>query len=343
MQKEAAAYYFNKLQAFSDADHRAFDRPYIDHATVKRVHIVGVCGTAMGSLAGLFVEKGFMISGSDTACYPPMSDMIESLGITFYEGYREENCKDADVIVMGNAIGPANPEAAYARNNNIPTLSLPEALHIFFTSHRTCLVVAGTHGKTTTTGLLIHILRTAGYDPGFMVGGVLIEDEKSFSVGKDPFFILEGDEYDTAYFDKSPKFLHYHPDSAIVTSVEFDHVDIYKDAQEYDQAFSFLSKEVRENLIVCGDDQHVPDCVQNTTATLMSYGLTAGKDISCTNIQKEREGTAFTLIFKGQEYEDMFVSLVGEHNLLNTLAVCGLALSEGDGIERLHEGLKSFK
>lgn len=343
MKKFANDYYLKKLKALPDASVRIFDRPVVDIHQVRKVHIVGVCGTAMGSLAGLFVEAGYAVSGSDTGCYPPMSDLITEIGVKFKEGYSEKNIGNADIVVVGNAIGPQNPEAKYARENNLPTLSLAEALQKFFMQEKRSLVVAGTHGKTTTTGLLVHVLRSAVRNPGYMVGGVMVGHEKSFGVGAGEYFILEGDEYDTAYFDKRPKFLNYRPTSAIVTSVEFDHADIYSDVEEYRQAFAFFSEEVSDTLVLYGDDPVVRDLAEHTDAQILTYGLTEEVDITAKDIETSEQGQGFTLSMKGNELGRLFVPMSGEHNLLNTLAVCALCLSEGLSLEEIKEGLNTFK
>jgi len=183
----------------------------------------------MGSLAGLFHEAGFEVRGSDAATWPPMSDRLEALGIPVKEGFDADNLRPVpDLTVVGNACTPTHVEAAFARDQGLVQMSLSEAVAHFFIQDRRSLVVAGTHGKTTTTSLMAHVFRSAGRDPGFLVGGVMNNGNQSYAVGSGPHFIIEGDEYDTAYFDKRPKFMHYRPSTAIVTSVEFDHADIYQ-------------------------------------------------------------------------------------------------------------------
>jgi UDP-N-acetylmuramate: L-alanyl-gamma-D-glutamyl-meso-diaminopimelate ligase len=335
-------YYASKLQRLPDHDMRMVSRPSIDFANVKRVHLVGVCGTAMGSLAGLLREAGYEVTGSDAGCYPPMDRLIAELGITFFEGYDPSHLEGADVIVVGNASGPDNPEAAYARARGLPTLSLPEAVAEFFIKNKRSLVVAGTHGKTTTSGLLTHVFVSAGKDPTYLVGGVPQGIGKGYHVGTGEHFIIEGDEYDTAYFDKRPKFLHYRPTSAIVTSVEFDHVDIYDDLDDYRHAFRFLAEIVPENgtLFIWGDSEETRGLAERSNAK--TYGLMPGNDITAKDVTVSPTGQRFTLVIDGNELGEVETLQFGAHNLNNVLSVCAVALSEGLTFEQVQHGIASF-
>jgi UDP-N-acetylmuramate: L-alanyl-gamma-D-glutamyl-meso-diaminopimelate ligase len=289
-------------------------------------------------------KKGYQLSGSDEKCYPPMDKVINDLGISFRQGFRKEHIEDADLVIIGNVCGASNPEAEAARENGIPTLSLPEAIERFFIEDKKSLVVCGTHGKTTTTGLLAHIFSSAGRNPGYMVGGVMQGGEPSSSVGTGDYFIIEGDEYDTAYFDKSPKFLHYKPQTAIVTSLEFDHVDIYKDMEAYTQAFLFLAQEIPEdgNLVVWGDDAHVRKLTEHTKGKTILYGLEQINDVTAQNIIATEKGQSFDLIIRNEHRGNYTVPLSGKHNLLNTLATCTVALQYGLTEDEIRHGLKSF-
>ncbi|HEX8591252.1 MAG TPA: Mur ligase family protein, partial [Candidatus Paceibacterota bacterium] len=303
---------------------------------------VGVCGTAMGSLAGLLGEAGYEVTGSDTGCYPPMSDLITELGITFFEGYDPDHLKDADIIIIGNASSPDNVEAIYAREQGLPTLSLPEAVAEFFIKGKRSLVVAGTHGKTTTSGLLAHVFTSAGKEPSYLIGGVPQGFGKGFHVGKGDHFVIEGDEYDTAYFDKRPKFLHYRPTSAVITSLEFDHIDIYDDLDDYRQAFVFLTELIPEGetFFVWGDGAETRALAKKGNAK--TYGLEEGNDITAKNITVSPPGQRFTLVIDGKEIGEVETPLFGEHNLNNVLSVCAVALSEGMSFEELKKGIGSF-
>ncbi|HEY0011107.1 MAG TPA: UDP-N-acetylmuramate--L-alanine ligase [Candidatus Paceibacterota bacterium] len=335
-------YYGKKLRRLSDADARIFSRPSLEYPAVKKVHLVGVCGTAMGSLAGLLRQAGYAVSGSDTGCYPPMDGLIAELGITFFEGFDPANLAGADVIVVGNASGPQNPEAAYARQQGLPTLSLSEAVAEFFIRDKRSLVVAGTHGKTSTSGLLAHVFASAGEDPSYLIGGVPQGFGKGFNSGKGKHFIIEGDEYDTAYFDKRPKFLHYRPTTAIITSVEFDHVDIYDDLDDYRQAFHFLTELVPEDepFFVWGDGEGMGAFAEKKNAR--TYGLREGNGVTATGVAVTPAGQRFTLVIDGKQLGEMETPLFGEHNLHNVLSVCAVALSEGLPFGEVKKGIGSF-
>ncbi len=204
----------------------------------QHIHLLGICGTGMAALAGILKEQGFRVSGSDEHVYPPMSTLLEGLGIPIQNGYRPENLTPVpDLVVVGNVIRRDNPEAQAVLEKNLPRLSLPEALNRFLVGDRQSLVVAGTHGKTTTTALISWLLFALGLDPGFMVGGIAKNFQTNYRVGRGRYVALEGDEYDTAFFDKRPKFVHFHPRAAVLTSIEFDHADIYPDLDRIILAF----------------------------------------------------------------------------------------------------------
>jgi len=194
--------------------------------SAKHIHLIGICGTAMASLAGMLQQRGFRVTGSDAAAYPPMSDFLASLGIPVRQPFAVENLDPKpDLVVVGNVVSRGNVELEHILDQRIPFCSLPQILHDEFLRGKEVLVVAGTHGKTTTTSILAWIFHTAGLQPSFLIGGIAENFGSSFQLGQGKHFILEGDEYDTAFFDKGPKFLHYFPDSVILTSVEFDHAD----------------------------------------------------------------------------------------------------------------------
>src|SRR5213082_2329705 len=207
----------------------------------KHIHLIGICGTAMASLAGMLKNRGLHVTGSDAAAYPPMSDFLRELGIPVAQPFDVRNLEPRpDLIVIGNAISRGNVELEHVLDQRIPFCSLPQLLHDEFLRGKEVLVVAGTHGKTTTTSMLAWIVHTAGMQPSFLVGGIAENFSSSFQLGQGKHFILEGDEYDTAFFDKGPKFLHYFPNGLILTSVEFDHADIYKDLDAVETAFKRL-------------------------------------------------------------------------------------------------------
>src|ERR1700745_2490552 len=207
----------------------------------KHIHLIGICGTAMASLAGMLKQRGFRVTGSGAAAYPPMSDFLGELGIPVAQPFDSRNLEPRpDLVVVGNAISRGNSELETVLDQRIPFCSLPQLLHDEFLRDKEVLVVAGTHGKTTTTSMLAWIFHSAGLDPSLLIGGIAENFGSSFHLGEGKQFIIEGDEYDTAFFDKGPKFLHYLPDSIILTSVEFDHADIYKDLDAVETAFQSL-------------------------------------------------------------------------------------------------------
>ncbi len=197
---------------------------------VRRVHLMAVCGTAMGALACMLKDLGYEVTGSDQKVYPPMSDFLAGRGIRIMDGFRPENLGHRpDLVVVGNAVTRLNPEAVELERLGLPFCSMPQAINRFVAAGRQTLMVAGTHGKTTTSALLAWILQAAGCDPAFVIGGILKNFQSNYRLGNGGLIVIEGDEYDTAFFDKGPKFLHYRPAATVLTSIEFDHADIYRD------------------------------------------------------------------------------------------------------------------
>ncbi|MCY3488490.1 MAG: Mur ligase family protein [Bacteroidetes bacterium] len=329
------------LADFADANLRIFDRPSPKPDT-KDIYLIGICGTGMGALAGLLREAGYAVRGSDSGVYPPMSTFLQNQGIPVYDGYSDKNLTPLpDLVIPGNACVPTHPEATLAREQSIPQLSLPEALYHFFLKDRRNLVVAGTHGKTTTTGMLVHLLRTAGRDPGFLIGGVLQDLEQSFSIGTAPQFVIEGDEYDSAYFDKNPKFLHYAPQVAIVTSMEFDHADIYASWEEYQEAFEAFTKLIPpDGLLVLSGDTTAK--LNTGAAPVLTYGLDPHHDVSGQVTHTSDKGIEFNLHYLGQGLGQMLLPMSGSHNLRNALAASTVALHEGLTAAEIANGLSSF-
>ncbi|GBD01234.1 UDP-N-acetylmuramate--L-alanyl-gamma-D-glutamyl-meso-2,6-diaminoheptandioate ligase [bacterium HR18] len=335
-----------RLEEYPDAHLRLFERPPAPPPeAVREVYLIGICGSGMGTLAVLLHEGGYKVRGSDAAAYPPMSTYLRQRGISFYEDYDPAHLEPPpDLVVVGNACTPTHPEAAAARERRLPQLSLPEALAHFFLRHRRPVVVAGTHGKTTTSGLLAHVLHCAGWDPGFFIGGVMIGAETSGRIGSGPWFVIEGDEYDSAYFDKRPKFLHYRPQSVLLTAIEFDHADLYDDLEDYREAFEQLVALLPTQglLIAHGDDPLVRQLARQCPAQVRTYGLHTPCDITVGSLHPTFEGQHFELIADGQKIGRFFLPLSGRHNLRNALAVCAFALQQGLSPEQLHEGLATF-
>ena len=337
-----------KLSEYPDADLRIFERPDPPEADrLRDVYLIGICGTGMGSLAGLFKEAGYTVSGSDAGTYPPMSVRLREMGISVHEGFDVDHLDPApSLIIVGNVCTPTHPEAAEARSLRLPQVSFPEALKSYFIRDRKSLVVAGTHGKTTTTSMLVNVFQTAGIDTGYFVGGVNIKDGRSCAVGRDEYFIVEGDEYDSAYFDKRPKFLHYRPSSAVVTSVEFDHADIYESRDDYLEAFAEFIRLVPEDglLVLNADDPRAAALARTARARVRTYGLDApGVDITATDIVATDTGQKFSLVVDEVHVRDLELAMSGRHNLLNALGVCSIALDEGLPVSAIAEGLRSFQ
>ncbi len=348
-----------RLEDFADANLRVFARPPLPPPeAIRRVYLIGICGKGMGALAELLAEAGFEVRGSDEAAYPPMSTRLQARGITVDEGYDAAHIDGwADVVVVGNAATPTHPEAAAAREKGIAQTSLPEALAHLFLRQRQPAVVAGTHGKTTTTGLLTHVLREAGLDPGFLVGGVMVGEEATSGLGTGTVFAIEGDEYDAAYFDKRPKMILYQPYRAIVTSLEFDHADIYADWDEYQRAFhAFVALPPPDGLLVLnGEDAEVRRLADRTWARVRLYGEEGREpasgegspgapfDIAARGLTPVEGGQRFTLVARGQPLAEVHLPMGGRYNALNALAVAAVALDAGASAEQVARGLGSFR
>ncbi len=314
-----------------------------DLAPGSHIHLIAVCGVGMASLAGLLQSRSYRVTGSDQNVYPPMSNYLADIGIDVLTGYRSEHLVPRpDLVVVGNAISRGNPEAEAVISQNLSYISFPQALGEFLIGPRRSLVIAGTHGKTTTSALAAWVLTAAGLDPGFFVGGVPLNFGSGWRVGGGSQVVLEGDEYDTAFFDKGPKFLHYRPTDVILTSVEFDHADIYRDLDHVTSAFARLIEIIPADgmLVVCSDYAAAMSVSQATKSKQLTYG--DGGDWTAMDIQF-REGRAFfTPCYKGRAEGPLEAAVIGRHNVKNALAV--YAMGRALGIERalLHEGLRTF-
>jgi UDP-N-acetylmuramate: L-alanyl-gamma-D-glutamyl-meso-diaminopimelate ligase len=311
----------------------------------KRIHLTAICGMGMGSFAGLLKDHGYEVSGSDQNVYPPMSTQLEDMGITIMKGYKPENLDhNPDLVIVGNTIKKGNPEVEGAMARGIPCKSFPEAFREIFLAGRKSLVVTGTHGKTTTSSMIAWILESAGKDPGFLIGGVLNNFGSSYKLGTGDFFVVEGDEYDTAFFDKVPKFLHYQPSSAIVTNVEFDHGDIYRDIDHIKQAFSDFVKLIPEEglLIACGDYPHVKDVIPHAACRVETYGYEESCDWTARILYLNGEQNEFAVFFRGEEIGHFQMTVPGRHNIQNALGAIALLYRQGITVAELRKGLKTF-
>jgi UDP-N-acetylmuramate: L-alanyl-gamma-D-glutamyl-meso-diaminopimelate ligase len=322
----------------------------------RHIHLIGICGTAMASLAGLLQLQGHRITGSDKAAYPPMSDLLRSLGIPILEPYAESNLSPApDLVVIGNALSRGNPEIERVLDERIPFTSMAALLREEFLRGRSPLVVAGTHGKTTTTSMLAWIYQTAAsenpagknpeLEPSFLIGGVAENFGTSFQLRPTPAFIVEGDEYDTAFFDKGPKFLHYFPDALILTHVEFDHADIYADLEQVKTAFKRLVNLVpRRGLIVAYDgSENVTECVSRAFCRVERYGFSDAAGWRIRNLRHANGQTQWEVHHDGALWAQFTMNLAGEHNVLNATAAAALAAGQGIQKESIAAALASFK
>ena len=299
----------------------------------------------MAALAGMLKASGYEITGSDKAVYPPMSLFLEEIGIQAHDGYGVQNLTPRpDLIIVGNVITRKNPEAEALAEAKIPYLSFPQALARFFIQSRTSLVVTGTHGKTTTASLLASCLNRAELDPTFMIGGIVREFDANFRLGKGEHFVSEGDEYDTAFFDKESKFLHYRPDIAIITSVEFDHADIFADLDAIKRSFKkFVSLLPQNGLIIAHlDDPNVVEVVQDAPCEVQGYGQSKDLDWSLYDVRAEGGMTHFKVIHRGREWANLAVQLPGTHNCLNSLAVTAVLHRIGISPQIINQGLMQF-
>jgi UDP-N-acetylmuramate: L-alanyl-gamma-D-glutamyl-meso-diaminopimelate ligase len=342
----------------------------MDHK--KHIHLIGICGTAMASLAGMLQARGHRITGSDAAAYPPMSDVLAELGIPLMQPYAEANLEPRpgwntpDLVIVGNAISRGNVELEHVLDTRIPFTSMAAVLHDEFLPGRESLVVAGTHGKTTTTSMLAWIYEVAGnrgqgtgnsndnsaarFAPSFLIGGVAENFGTSFMLrpmieGVKQPFILEGDEYDTAFFDKGPKFLHYFPDAAILTHVEFDHADIYPDLAAVKTAFKRLVNLIpkRGRVVAFDGSENITECVAKAFCAVERYGFGLESHWRVTEMRHECGVTRWTLLRGGALFAELRLPMAGEHNALNATAAAALAAGQGVPAEAIVEALATFR
>jgi UDP-N-acetylmuramate: L-alanyl-gamma-D-glutamyl-meso-diaminopimelate ligase len=311
--------------------------------TFKHVHMLGICGTGMTSLASLFKETGRRVTGSDQNVYPPMSTRLDELGIEVFEGYSPDHLSvEPDLVIVGNVITKDNPEVQEVMKRGLPYRSMPEALAEFFLEGRTPVVIAGTHGKTTLSTLTAWLLESAGEEPGFFIGGIGRNFKSGSHLGKGPFFVIEGDEYDSAFFDKGSKFLHYRPQAVLLTSVEFDHADIYRNFGHVMRSFEKLVALIPPDglLLACGEDENVRSLAAKAACKTLFYGH-ENADYVPERITTAEGGTSFTL--KGPSGSaDLVSPLYGLHNLMNVSAAAALLMESGIPPEKIQRGLSSF-
>lgn len=313
-------------------------------------HLIGICGTAMASLAGMLQARGHKVTGSDQNVYPPMSTQLEALGIDIMLGYAPKNARlGADCIIVGNTISRGNPELEEVLNRKLLYRSQAEVVKEEFIRGRRSLVVAGTHGKTTTTSIATWVAEVGGLNSSFLVGGVVQNFGASFRVTDSEYFVIEGDEYDTAYFDKKPKFMHYLPEIAIVNNIEFDHADIYDDLEDIKWEFSRLMNLVPSNgrLIVGIDSPVVRDVLADMEGklftTVETFGLSDDAKWQARYIDFTGDTTRFTVFKDGHNWGEFETHLIGEFNVRNCLAVIIAADAWGVSREKIQEAFDTFR
>lgn len=316
---------------------------------MKHVHMIGIGGSAMSPLAGMLRERGYRVTGSDAGVYPPASTFLESLGITYATSFDVGHLTPApDLIVVGNAISRGNVEVEEMLDRRLPHRSLPEILEEEFLPGKHSIVVSGTHGKTTTTAMLAWIFEVAGGHPNFLVGGIAENFGKSYQLGGGEDFILEGDEYDSAYWDKAAKFFHYQPDDLIITSLEFDHADIYADFDSYQLAFRRLVNLVpRRGSVVVWGDSDSGEPLHNVTAIafcpVIRYGFEPGNNWIATNVKSDGDGMTFSLAHHAQHFGNFRLSATGHHNVLNAMAALIVGHGRGIPVSSLQKALETFR
>lgn len=310
----------------------------------SHVHLVAICGVGMASLAGLLQSAGYRVTGSDQNVYPPMSTYLESIGIPILSGYHAEHLTPApDLVVIGNAVPRTNPEAETVINEGLPYISFPQAIGQFLIGSRESLVVTGTHGKTTTSALAAWVLTQAGLEPGFFIGGVPLNFGSGWNAGKGDYVVLEGDEYDSAFFDKGPKFLHYRPHHVILTSIEFDHADIYRDLHHLTNAFRQLMEIIPPSgcLMACDDYPAVTDVAAAARCRVIHYGETSA-GWTAKNIEVRESKSFFEPVYQGTAEGVVELGLIGRHNVQNALGVYAMGREIGVDRQKLLEGMATF-
>jgi UDP-N-acetylmuramate: L-alanyl-gamma-D-glutamyl-meso-diaminopimelate ligase len=314
--------------------------------TVKKIHLIAACGTGMGALGCILNDMGFTVTGSDDHIYPPMSRFLEKKQIPIQKGFHAHHISpDIDLVVIGNAVTRDNPEALQAQTLALNYCSMPQAINHFAARGKKPLVICGTHGKTTTASLLAWVLYCAGLDPSFIIGGILTNFTANYRIGQGDYIVIEGDEYDTAFFDKEAKFFHYSPHIAILTSVEFDHADIFDNLDHIKRTFKkYLATIGADNLIIAfDDDKNVSEVVETAKCALQSYGCNSDTVWRLGKTAFTDSWTQFEVLYKGNLYGRFKSPMMGKHNLMNTLAVIAASARLGITKDMLAQALKTFQ
>lgn len=313
---------------------------------VRHIHLIAICGTAMGALACLLKESGFSVTGSDQHVYPPMSDFLQQRGIRLFEGYGPDNLSSApDLVVVGNAVSRDNPEVQAMMSMEIPYCSMPQAINRFAAAEKRQIVVTGTHGKTTTSSFIAWMLTSAGLDPSFLIGGIVSNFDSNYRVGQGAHMVLEGDEYDTAFFDKGPKFLHYTPEFAVLTSIEFDHADIFTDLEHIKSTFGQLVHNLPTTSVLMAFDQdtNIDEILPRANCRTQRYGHQPNSQWRLGRVKIAPPYTCFEVFHRNDLWADFRTRMIGRHNLRNLLAGIAVGAQIGISPEEISSALETFK
>lgn len=313
---------------------------------IRHVHFIGICGTGMASLAAMLQERGLEVTGSDECIYPPMSDFLAAKNIRVTQGFNLANLEPApDLVVVGNAISRGNPEVEFLLNFKVPHTSFPEAVKDFFLREKTSVVVTGTHGKTTTTSLIAWVLHASGFRPNFLIGGIAENFQSSYGLEGGRHFVIEGDEYDSAFFDKGPKFLHYLPDMAVIANVEFDHADIYPDLDAVQLQFRRFVNLLpgRGFLAVGADSPGAVEVSRRSPCSRETFGLSGETDWTARDIRYEDERLSFGIFYRNKLFRNVRLGLYGAFNIRNALAATAVLHRLGVAEDDIREGLEQFR
>ncbi len=316
----------------------------------KIIHFSGICGTGMASLAVLLKLRGYKVRGSDDNVYPPMSDFLSQNNIEVLNGYSPKNLESVpDMVVIGNALSRGNPEIEEILDRKLPYISMAELLKTYFISGKESIVVTGTHGKTTTSSLLAWVFEMANMKPGFFIGGIAENFGASCNDGSGDYFITEGDEYDTAFFDKRSKFFHYLPNQLILNNIEFDHADIFDSIEDIKKTFRLMLRLIPSNglIVANGDDKNVLNVLDKTFSKVIKFGFSKGCDIKAENIKTFDFGTTFEVVEKdhrkSKDKQKFTINLFGSYNVLNALGVIVLSRHNGISDKKIQDAFDSFK
>ncbi len=313
---------------------------------VRTIHLIAVCGTGMGALACMLKDLGYQVTGSDQKVYPPMSDFLAQKGVAVCNGFQPENITyGPDLVVVGNAVPKENPEAVKMFEMGLNFCSMPQALNHFVAADKKILLISGTHGKTTTSSILAWLLLSAGFDPSFMIGGILKNFDSNYRLGNGDFVVIESDEYDTAFFDKGPKFMHYNPEITILTSVEFDHADIFTDLRHVVSVFdTFISGLSEDSLLIAFDEDDIINrLLGNAQCRTERYGSQTGADWYLDQITLDPPFTSFDVIKQGNLLNTFKTALPGTHNLCNATAAIAVADRLMIPPQAIVRGLETFE